>query len=113
MNNIHIPPVVKNLLIINVIIFAAMFMFRDHQGNYLLVEKLSVFYFDSPFFKIWQPITYMFMHSHRLYPYFLQYVCLVYVWRSTRIQMGRKTIHEFLSDHRFRCFGIAMGRSGF
>lgn len=63
MNNIHIPPVVKNLLIINVIFYAAMFMFSDGQGNYLLVEKLSVFYFDSPHFKIWQPITYMFMHS--------------------------------------------------
>ena len=63
MNNIHIPPVVKNLLIINVIFFAASFMFKDSQGGYLLVEKLSVFYFDSPFFKIWQPITYMFMHS--------------------------------------------------
>lgn len=63
MKNIHIPPVVKNLLIINVIIYFAMFMFRDQQGNFLLVEKLSVFYFDSPFFKIWQPITYMFMHS--------------------------------------------------
>lgn len=63
MNNIHIPPVVKNLLIINVIIYVAMFMFRDQQGSFLLVEKLSVFYFDSPFFKIWQPITYMFMHS--------------------------------------------------
>ncbi|WP_214226889.1 rhomboid family intramembrane serine protease [Pedobacter sp. B4-66] len=63
MNNIHIPPVVKNLLIINVIFFAATFMFKDSEGGYLLVEKLSVFYFDSPFFKIWQPITYMFMHS--------------------------------------------------
>lgn len=63
MNNIHIPPVVKNLLIINVIFFAATFMFTNSQGGYLLVEKLSVFYFDSPFFKIWQPITYMFMHS--------------------------------------------------
>jgi membrane associated rhomboid family serine protease len=63
MNNIHIPPVVKNLLIINVIVYAAMFMIKDYQGNYLLVEWLSVFYFNSPFFKIWQPITYMFMHS--------------------------------------------------
>lgn len=63
MNNIHIPPVVKNLLIINVIFFAATFMFRTDDGGYYLVEKLSVFYFDSPFFKIWQPITYMFMHS--------------------------------------------------
>lgn len=63
MNNIHIPPVVKNLLIINVIFFAATFMFRTDEGRYYLVENLSVFYFDSPFFKIWQPITYMFMHS--------------------------------------------------
>lgn len=63
MNNIHIPPVVKNLLIINVIFFAATFMFVTPDGGYYLVEKLSVFYFDSPFFKIWQPVTYMFMHS--------------------------------------------------
>jgi len=62
-NNIHIPPVVKNLLIINVIVFAAMFMFRTSEGGYVLVEHLSVFYFDSPHFSIWQPITYMFMHS--------------------------------------------------
>ncbi|HKG07505.1 MAG TPA: rhomboid family intramembrane serine protease [Pedobacter sp.] len=63
MNNIHIPPVVKNLLIINVLFFAATFMFTTDQGNYLLVEQCAVFYFDSPFFRIWQPITYMFMHS--------------------------------------------------
>lgn len=62
-NNIHIPPVVKNLLIINVLVFAAMFMFVNSEGGYVLVEQLSVFYFDSPHFKIWQPITYMFMHS--------------------------------------------------
>jgi len=62
-NNIHIPPVVKNLLIINVLVYASMFMFRSSEGGYVLVEQLSVFYFDSPHFKIWQPITYMFMHS--------------------------------------------------
>lgn len=62
-NNIHIPPVVKNLLIINVIFFAATFMFKTNDGSYYLVEKLSVFYFNSEYFKIWQPITYMFMHS--------------------------------------------------
>lgn len=62
-NNIQIPPVVKNLLIINVIFFAATFMFLRPEGEYFLVEKLSVFYFNSEHFKIWQPITYMFMHS--------------------------------------------------
>jgi rhomboid-like protein len=60
MNNINIPPVVKNLLIINVIFFAATYLFKQ-QIN--LEEYLSVFYFDSPYFKIWQPITYMFMHG--------------------------------------------------
>lgn len=60
MNNINIPPVVKNLLIINVIFFAATYLFKQ-QIN--LEEYLSVFYFDSPFFKVWQPITYMFMHG--------------------------------------------------
>jgi len=43
-----------------VIFFAATYLFKQ-QIN--LEEYLSVFYFDSPYFKIWQPITYMFMHG--------------------------------------------------
>ncbi|MFD0939240.1 rhomboid family intramembrane serine protease [Pedobacter boryungensis] len=62
MNNIHIPPVVKNLLIINVIFFIATLVFSNN-GSYTLVQYLAVFYFDSPSFRFWQPITYMFMHS--------------------------------------------------
>ena len=60
MNNL--PPVVKNLLIINVIFFIATLVFKNSDG-FPLVAQLAVFYFDSPFFRIWQPITYMFMHS--------------------------------------------------
>jgi membrane associated rhomboid family serine protease len=65
MNNIT--PVVKNLLIINVIFFIATYIFRQ-QIN--LEEYLSVFYFDSPFFKVWQPITYMFMHGSMTHIFF-------------------------------------------
>ncbi len=61
MNNIHIPPVVKNLLIINVIFFVATLILEAQGFN--LTGLLGVFYFDSPFFNIWQPITYMFMHG--------------------------------------------------
>jgi len=61
MNNIHIPPVVKNLLIINVLFFAATWVFESK--NIELAEYLGAFYVDSPYFKIWQPITYMFMHG--------------------------------------------------
>ncbi|MES2458493.1 MAG: rhomboid family intramembrane serine protease [Bacteroidota bacterium] len=62
MNNIHIPPVVKNLLIINVLFFAATYVFQGAGVN--LSQYLGVFYFDSPFFKVWQPVTYMFMHAN-------------------------------------------------
>lgn len=59
MNNIT--PVVKNLLIINVLFYIATWLMRQ-QGIYL-TQYLAVFYFDSPLFSVWQPITYMFMHS--------------------------------------------------
>jgi membrane associated rhomboid family serine protease len=67
MNNINIPPVVKNLLIINVIFFVATYLLRQ-QVN--LEEHLSVFYFNSPYFRVWQPITYMFMHGSMTHIFF-------------------------------------------
>lgn len=58
----NIPPVVKNLLIINIIFFIATFVIR--RGNdFTLVEYLGVYYFDSPKFRVWQIVSYMFMHS--------------------------------------------------
>ncbi|MBL1410622.1 rhomboid family intramembrane serine protease [Sphingobacterium faecale] len=59
MNNIfsNLSPVVKNLLIINIICFIGAVIFEP-AGRWF-----GVYYPDSPFFKIWQPITYMFMHS--------------------------------------------------
>ncbi|MNK30301.1 Rhomboid protease AarA [compost metagenome] len=61
MNNIHIPPVVKNLLIINVLFFAAKFVLQ--RANIDLDTLLGAFYFDSQFFNVWQLVTYMFMHG--------------------------------------------------
>lgn len=59
--NRYIPPVVKNLLIINILFFVASMLL----GNTInMVEYFGAFYFASPFFKIWQPITYMFMHGN-------------------------------------------------
>jgi membrane associated rhomboid family serine protease len=58
----NIPPVVKNLLIINVIFFIATMMFENSGGS-PLIDLLGVYYFDSPNFRIWQVITYMFMHG--------------------------------------------------
>lgn len=84
----NIPPVVKNLLIINVIFYIAMMMF----GGPIMTSLLGVHYFDSPDFRIWQVITYMFMHSyeslfHILFNMFALYsfgTALEYVMGSKR-----------------------------
>lgn len=52
-----LPPVVKNLLVINVICFIGTLIFP--QAN----RMFGVYYPDSPFFHFWQIITYMFMHA--------------------------------------------------
>lgn len=62
MNNIT--PVVKNLVIINVVFFALTWFLKAQID---LRPYLAVFYFDSPFFNIWQPITYMFMHADMMH----------------------------------------------
>lgn len=54
-------PVVKNLLIINIIFFIATYALGTVGID--LVQWLSAFYPDSPFFRLWQIITYMFMHG--------------------------------------------------
>ena len=56
----NIPTVVKNLLIINIIFYVATLMF----GGPMMTQVLGVHYFDGPDFRIWQVITYMFMHDY-------------------------------------------------
>ena len=58
----NIPPVVKNLLIINVIFFLATVLFQQGD-NSPLIHWLAIYYPGSPDFRIWQVITYMFMHG--------------------------------------------------
>ena len=53
----NLSPVVKNLLIINIICFVGSLIFEP------ATRLFGVHYPDSPLFEIWQPITYMFMHS--------------------------------------------------
>jgi len=81
----NIPPVIKNLLIINVIMLIAAFATND-----LLYEKLGLFYPASPFFRPYQFISHMFMHGNFLHLFFNMYslwifgCTLEYVWGSKR-----------------------------
>jgi len=54
----QITPVVKQLLIINIIFFIGCQIVGDEAYNYL-----SLFFFENAKFQSWQPLTHMFMHG--------------------------------------------------
>ncbi|MFZ5551994.1 MAG: rhomboid family intramembrane serine protease [Bacteroidota bacterium] len=55
----NIPPVVKNLLIINILMFVATIAIQDTD----LRNILGLYNFKSPLFEPYQLVTYMFMHG--------------------------------------------------
>ncbi|PTT34800.1 rhomboid family intramembrane serine protease [Chryseobacterium sp. HMWF028] len=54
----NIPPITRNIIIINVIVFIITSLLGDK-----VVEYLAAFYPFSPYFHSWQIITHMFMHG--------------------------------------------------
>ena len=57
-----LPPVVKNLLILNILFFVAKFAFKRIGVD--LDALLGLHFFSASSFHFWQPITYMFMHGN-------------------------------------------------
>lgn len=59
----NLTPVVKNLLIINVICFIPYILMGEHRYDNVVVSNFGLYYFNSPNFKVWQLLTYMFLHG--------------------------------------------------
>ncbi|MBH1958826.1 MAG: rhomboid family intramembrane serine protease [Flavobacteriia bacterium] len=55
----NIPPITRNIIIINVIVFILTYVLQTD----LMYRYLAAFYPFSPFFHSWQIITHMFMHG--------------------------------------------------
>jgi len=83
-----LPVMVKNLLIINGLFFAAKFVFELKHID--LDALLGLHYFSASNFKIWQVITYMFMHSNFGHLFFNMFALWMFgsmvenVWGSKR-----------------------------
>ena len=79
------PPVVKNLLLINII----MYVISVITGNFMY-ENFALFYFKSPFFKPFQLVTHMFMHGDFAHIFFNMYALFIFgsvlerVWGSQK-----------------------------
>lgn len=88
----NVPPVVKNLLIINIIFFIATAIFESKGIS--LIEMLGVYYFDSPKFQVWQVISYMFMHGGFAHILFNMFALFTF-GSSLELIMGSKRFLNF------------------
>jgi membrane associated rhomboid family serine protease len=64
------PPVVKNLLILNGLAFLLAFSLGSDQWGYILNRTLGVYYIGSPRFEPYQIVSYMFMHGNFMHIFF-------------------------------------------
>jgi len=84
-----LPPVVKNLLIINGLCFLAYIVFMSRFGVNLN-SILGIYYFQSEKFKLYQFVTYMFMHANFTHIFFNMFALWMFgyllenIWGSKR-----------------------------
>jgi membrane associated rhomboid family serine protease len=90
-----LPPVVKNLLIINGLFFLATITF-DTVYHVDLDKYLGLFYFESPYFQPWQYITYMFMHAGFNHILFNMFALWMFGYALENYWGGKKFLFYYL-----------------
>lgn len=93
----NIPPVVKNLLIINVLIYLVMSIMP--AADRWFDANLALYYFSSPAFKPYQLFTYMFLHGGFMHLFFNMFALFMF---------GR-TIEMTMGSARFLFYYISCG----
>ena len=68
----------RNLLLINLIVFAATFVDDSLLHDDYMYRMFALFYPASPFFHFWQPLTHMFMHGGFWHLFFNMYSLLIF-----------------------------------
>ncbi|BCG54765.1 rhomboid family intramembrane serine protease [Alistipes indistinctus] len=82
------PPVVKNLIIINALFFLAEVILPNGLGD-LLIDKLGLYPWQSPNFRLYQLITHMFLHGGIAH-LFMNMFALWMFGRTLEYDMGSK-----------------------
>ena len=89
LGNIQISPVVKNLLIINVLVYIASEVLRSRLG-YDIDRTFGLHYYMSSEFNVWQFLTFMFLHGGVMHVFFNMFAVFQFgnvlerVWGSRR-----------------------------
>lgn len=58
-----LPPIVKNLLIINGLVFFAQYIFKTSDFSFSIDDNFALHAWQSSLFKPWQLLTHMFLHG--------------------------------------------------
>lgn len=102
MNFNNITPVVKNLLIINIIMYLGSGIFMNALGsNY---QALYMFYYTNPNFEPYQIVTHMFMHGSTMHLFFNMFALFMF-GPILEVTWGPK---RFLTYYLFTAFGAAI-----
>jgi len=89
-----IPPVTKNIILINILVFIATLINQD-----FMVRNFALFYPASPLFRPWQIVTHMFMHGGFWHIFFNMYSLLIF----------GMVVEKVLGSKRFLIFYFVTG----
>jgi membrane associated rhomboid family serine protease len=91
----RISPVVKNLLIINVLMFVATYLFGS-QFRFDLTRYLALYYPGSEYFRPYQFITHMFMHAGAAHIFFNMYALWMFGTAVENAWGGKRFLFYYL-----------------
>ena len=97
--NTEITPVVKQLLILNVLFFIGTELIKMKFGTDIATDTFAMHYVESDKFEFWQPISHMFMHGGLGHIFFNMFA--LYSFGST--------LEHFWGGKRFLFFYISCG----
>ena len=86
----NVPPVVKNIIIINVIMLVMTAVARN-----FMIEHFALFYPGSPFFEPYQYITHMFMHGGIAHLFFNMYAFWLFGSAMESMWGGKKFLFYY------------------
>ncbi len=99
----NMPPVVMNLLIINALVYFATNMLWiggvGHSGHSALFDTLALYSPESRYFRIWQPLTHLFVQDGMLH---------LFTNMFTLWMFGRQAEHD-LGSRRFLTYYLICG----
>ena len=84
----NLPPITKNLLLINIICYLADVVFQ--RSGISFSQIFGLHYLTATEFHIWQPLTYMFMHANFSHIFFNMFAVMMFApaleerWGSKR-----------------------------